>query len=277
MGLTKALSIYQEGGLADLAQMGGYLVENVQKETLAAGLKSQNYTGSPAAGSVEYKRFANSQSRPYGTARGAGKADFVKAPPVVVSLDTHREIVEEMAQFDIDAFGVEGLLARRLDNHVNTMVAELDGAFFAAASAEGTAFVPVASDTGEVLEEMIQALETTSNEFVRGVPRDRMNLICSVAFYAEVRGMLDELPSPNVDTAAEKFGSYHGVRVYGSLWLPAGVKAVLMADEAVAQPVVSYPYSQPEKIQLSNDYAVQLFYHYGTKALAPDLVLRYEA
>ena len=30
----------------------------------------------------------------------------------------------------------------------------------------------------------------------------------------------------------------------------------------------------PEKIPLSNDFAVSLFYDYGTKALTPDLILK---
>ena len=43
-------------------------------------LKSQLYTGNPAAGSVEFKRFVNSASKAYGTARAAAKGDKVTAP-----------------------------------------------------------------------------------------------------------------------------------------------------------------------------------------------------
>ena len=50
---------------------------------------------------------------------------------------------------------------------------------------------------------------------------------------------------------------------------------ILMVQGAVAQPVVSDPYSSPEKIPLSNDYAVSLFYDFGTKALTPDLILKW--
>ena len=47
-----------------------------------------------------------------------------------------------------------------------------------------------------------------------------------------------------------------------------------MVRGAVAQPVVVNQYGDPEKIQLSNDYAVSLFYDYGTKALTPDLIFK---
>ena len=45
-----------------------------------------------------------------------------------------------------------------------------------------------------------------------------------------------------------------------------------MHNGAVAQPAIVNPYSNAEKIPLSNDFAVSLFYDYGTKALTPDLM-----
>ena len=55
-----------------------------------------------------------------------------------MNLDTHREIVEEAAKFDLDTFGVGNIMARRADNHVDTVAAELDAAFFAKARTAGT-------------------------------------------------------------------------------------------------------------------------------------------
>jgi hypothetical protein len=40
---------------------------------------------------------------------------------------------------------------------------------------------------------------------------------------------------------------------------------------------VTYPYSEPEKIPLSNDYAVSLFFNYGVKALTDDLIFKINA
>lgn len=280
MARTKAISLIQSGTLkADLKELYGYVIENVQKETLSSGLKSQSYTGNPAAGSVEFKRFANSASKAYGTARTAGKGDAIVAPPTPVNLDQHREIVEECAQFDLDTFGVGGIMARRVDNHITTMTSELDVAFFASAFASGggTAFTTTKTGLEAILEEYIQTLETVKNDYVRGVPRNIMNMVCSPAFYGKVRDLLDTKPVPNVNTTAEAFGMYHGVKVFSSINLPAGQNAVLMIDEAIAQPVVSYPYGNPEKIPLSNDYGVMLFFDYGTKVLTPDLVFTYAA
>ena len=279
MARTKAISLIQNGATkVELAELSGLVIQNIQKDTLASGLKSQSYTGNPASGSTEYRRFKNSVSQDYGTARAAGKGTALTVPPTTVNLNTHKEIVEEAAKFDLDTFGVGNIMARRADNHVDTVAAEFDTAFFQAAFDEGTAFTAPAgaTDPGKIVEALIQTLETVKNDFVRGVPRNIMRLVLSPAFYGDMRDYLDKtVHNANVDTAAEDFTTFHGVRVYSSVFLPANAKAVIMIDGAIAQPAVIYPYKDPEKIPLSNDYGVSMFYDFGTKVLTPDLVFTY--
>lgn len=278
MARTKAISLLAgTDAPADLAEVYGLVIDNVQKSTLSTALKSQQYTGNPAAGSVEFKRFANSASKVYGTARTAAKGDKVTAPPTTVNLDQHKEIVEEVAKFDLDTFGVAGVMQRRADNHVLSMAATLDRDFFSKAAAEGTAFTPASGVTAvqDVMEGMIQTLETTKNDYVDGVDRALMDIVLTPEQYGKLRTFLDTQGNPNVDTAGEEFGMYHGVRVYSCTRLPAGVNGLCMAHGAVAQPVVVDQYGAPEKIPLSNDFAVSLFYDYGTKALTPDLILKW--
>lgn len=290
MARTNAISLLSGASTpATLAEIYGLVIENVQKGTLSTALKSQQYTGNPAAGSVEFKRFVNSESKAYGTARTAGKGDKVTAPPTTVNLNQHKEIVEEVAKFDLDTFGVAGIMQRRADNHVLSMAATLDREFFNQAVTEGTAFTPASSATEiqDIVENMIQTLETTQNSYVDGVDRDMMVLVLNPSKYGELRKFLDTQSNPNVNTAAEEFAMYHGVKVYSCTRLPVitsgsddsqtttTTNGILMVQGAVAQPVVSDPYSSPEKIPLSNDYAVSLFYDFGTKALTPDLILKW--
>lgn len=280
MARTKAISLIQTGSTkVDLAELSGLVIDNIQKQTLASGLKSQSYTGNPVTGSVRYKRFKNSASQPYGTARANGKGDAITVPTKDVNLNKHREIVEEAAKFDIDAFGVGNIMARRADNHVDTVVAELDEDFFATGILAGNSYEPGSSlDTIEKkLEDMIQTLETVKNNYVRGIPRNIMRLVCSPSFYGEIRNYLDQgTGNASVDSAAEAFEVFHGVRAYSSVYMPADIDAILMIDGAIAQPVVIYPYKEPEKIPLSNDFGVAMFYDYGTEALTPDLIFFYE-
>lgn len=277
MARTKAISLIQTGATkVDLAELSGLVIGNIQKDTLASGLKSQSYTGNPASGSVEYKRFKNSVSQDYGTARAAGKGSAITVPPTTVNLNTHKEIVEEAAKFDLDTFGVGNIMARRADNHVDTVAAEFDTAFFQCAVDEGTVFSTTETDVEAIVEAFIQTLETVKNDYVRGVPRNIMRLVCDPSFYGKIRNYLDKnVHNANVDSAAEDFATFHGVRCYSSVFVPSGTNAIIMIDGAIAQPAVIYPYKEPEKIPLSNDYGVSMFYDYGTKALTPDLIFHY--
>lgn len=277
MARTKAISLIQTGATkVDLAELSGLVIGNIQKDTLASGLKSQSYTGNPASGSVEYKRFKNSVSQDYGTARAAGKGSAITVPPTTVNLNTHKEIVEEAAKFDLDTFGVGNIMARRADNHVDTVASEFDTAFFQCAVDEGTSFSTAETDVEAIVEAFIQTLETVKNDYVRGVPRNIMRLVCDPSFYGKIRNYLDKnVHNANVDSAAEDFATFHGVRCYSSVFVPSGTNAIIMIDGAIAQPAVIYPYKEPEKIPLSNDYGVSMFYDYGTKALTPDLIFHY--
>ena len=275
MARTKALSLLQSASVkADLSEIYGIVIDNVMKDTLSSALKSQSYTGNPAAGSVEFKRFENSEAKTYGTARTAGKGDLITAPPITVNIDTHKEIVEECTKFDLDTFGVSGIMARRASNHIDTMVTDLDTAFFSTACDSATVFTPTAVDPLDVLEEAILKLETVKNKHVRGTNRINHRIILSPAYYSTVRNKLDSVINSNVDTASEEFGMFHGVKVYSTITLPDGIDFLIMHNGAVAQPTIVNQYSNAEKIPLSNDFAVSLFYDYGTKALTPDLMFK---
>ena len=275
MARTSAIALLQAAAQkADLAEIYGIVIDSVRKATLSSALKSTLYTGNPASGSVEFKRFVNATAKDYGTARTAGKGDAITAPPITVNLNVHREIVEECPKFDLDTFGMPNIMARRAANHIDTMATDLDTAFFAEAAANATAVTVTATTEEEQLEEVIQTLETVKNDYVTGVPRSMIVAVCSPAFYGKIRSKLDALPTSKVDTAAEDFGLYHGVPVYSCINLPTGVSLLVMAVGSVAEPAVTYPYGEPEKIPLSNDFASALFYDYGVEALTPDLLFK---
>lgn len=277
MARIDSLNILLQGGSPGakdkLAEMYGKVIEGVQKQLVSARIKNMDLSGDPAAGTVEAKRFVNAAAQNYGTARTAGKGASVKALPVVIPIDTNKEIVEELEEKDVSLFGVDGLLARRAQNHIQIMASELDTAFFAAAKAAGTRVVipDAVTNIEDILEYGIQAVETTQNDYVDGVPRDLLKLVCSPAYYGKIRNRLDTLTRVNVDTATEEFYAFHGVETFSSIHLPAGTNFMVMINGAVAQPVKSDPYTA-EKIPLADAVALELFYYYGTKAVMPDLI-----
>ncbi|MFQ9917225.1 MAG: hypothetical protein ACLRWQ_13385 [Flavonifractor plautii] len=129
--------------------------------------------------------------------------------------------MEEAAKFDLDTFGVGNIMARRADNHVDTVAAELDADFFAKAKTAGTKLTAKGTTVEDQLEELIQAVETVKNDYVRGVPRNLIRLVLDPVMYGRARNYLDKgTNNANVDTAAEDFRMFHGVRVYSSINLP---------------------------------------------------------
>lgn len=258
-----------------LSELYGKTIEGVQKALISGPMKNMDLSGDPVSGTVEAKRFVNATSKTYGTARTAGKGDAVKAKPVTVAIDTDKEIVEELEDKDVRLYGVDGVLDRRSANHILRMAAELDNAFFAAAAGSANALnMSGYVSVSEELEAIIQECETTQNDFVDGVPRSMMHLILSPKYYGKVRNDLDkQTNNANVDTSAEEFYAWHGVRTYSCVHLPAGCDYLLMVDGSVAQPVMADQYTA-EKIPLSNAYGVELFYHYGTKVVTPDLIFK---
>lgn len=269
--ITSLNILLESSGKDYLAELYGKVIENVNKNLLSVNMKNTDLSGNPEAGSVEAKRFVNASSKAYGTARTAGKGDSVKAKPVTVAIDQDKEIVEELEQKDVSLYGVDGILDKRANNHVQRMASELDTAFFAEAKTSGSKITPVSTTVPEEIEEAIQTCENTKNDFVDGVPRSMINLVCSTAYYGKIRTYLDKVSSVNVNSDVEEFLAYHGVKTFSSVHLPENVDYIVMADGAIAQPVMSDAYTA-EKIPLSNAYGVEMFYHYGTKAVMPDLI-----
>lgn len=255
-----------------LAELSGVVIDNIQKKALSAQLKNRELSGDPISGTVECRRFVNATVKAYGTARAAGKGDPVKAKPVTVAIDQDKEIVEELEAKDIRLYSVDHVLERRARNHVSVMIATLDRAYFAEAYNEAVHVeVSAAAATKDILEAVIQECENTHNQFVDGVDRELMHLTLNTALYGKIRNDLDDQPGSNVDTAAESFKVWHGVKVDSCTRLPSGCELILEVYGSVAQPVHSEQYTA-EKVNLSNAYAVEMFPNYGTKAVSPDLI-----
>lgn len=266
-----------ESGKMLLKEAYDGVIANVQKATISSKIKNTDLSGDPSAGTVEAKRFVNSSSQEYGTARTAGKGNAVKGKTVTVPIDKDREFVEEVEQKDIKLLGVDGLIAKRSANHAQRMAAELDTAFFAEGKTAGTQFKPAKAVTAihEIAESAILQMEKLKNNYIDGLDRSMLSLIFDSDTYSSMRMYLDTVVNTNVDTTKEEFVMYHGVKCYSSNRLPEGVKFEIMMDESIAQPTMSDVYTA-EKIPLSDAVGIELFWYYGTKAVTPDTIFWYD-
>lgn len=275
MSRQESLSIFDSAETkAKLSESYGKVIENIEKSTISALLKNTELSGDPHSGSVEARRIANTDSQEYGTARKGGKGQTVTAPPVTVVIDTDRELINEVEEKDLALSGVDGLIAKKTASNERSMKRELERAFFATAATAGSAATLTKTEANEKLEELIQLVETVKNEFVDGVERDLINVICTPKAYGEIRNFLDKgAHNANIDTAVGEFGMFHSVNVFSSVYLPEGVEMIAMCRGAVAQPVLT-SLDEPGKIQMSDAYHFGMFYYYGTKAVMPDLIFK---
>jgi len=276
MARIDALSIeLRTTGKDKLAEEYGKVIENLQHITLAAKLKNTDLSGDPTSGTIEAKRFVNKVGKAYGTARSNGKADYIKAEPVVIAINDDTEYLEEVEEKDLRTYGVNGLIERRTRDHQGALAVELDTKFFAEAVNEGTSFTPTGSPSIEdEIEEAIEKIETTKNDFVQGVPRNMIEVVLSPAYYGKLRNKINSISNSNDLGQVKNYeqGIFNNVNVYSNVFLPEGVNYIVMVKGAVAQPVTTSIYN-PAKVDLSDATAFGLFAYKGTKAVTPDLII----
>lgn len=274
MAKINSLSVYLENGTSKdfLSEQYGGVIENIQTKTISGELKNKDLSGEPGAGTVQAKRFVNATVSEYGTARSGGKGQKVKARPVDVSINVDREIIEEVEEKDVKLYGVEGFIQRRVANHNMRMAKDLERAFFTEAATAGTALELTATEAMAQADEAIVACEGIKNDFVDGVDRMYMTIVANPSFYSALQAEIDTISNPNVDSGAAEIDVFHGCRIKKSIDLPSNVKFMVYVDGSVAQPVIAN-ISELSKIPMSNAYSFGIFYSYGTKAVAPDLIL----
>lgn len=273
MARVNALDLVAANGStpSELAELYGYVIDNVELGAISSILKNRQLSGDFSAGSVEARRFLNTASSAYGTARTAGAGGKIKSSTVTVKKDTHKEIIEEIEAFDLKNFGVSEIVARQADNHALTMIDDLDVAFFAEAVSAGTATTHTATTYAGKLEEMIVEIESIKDDYNRGVKRNMMAVCLTPAWNSALRLEIDELPTQDNLYAKGAIGLFHGVPVYVSINLGTGINAIVMVVQSIAQPVQVTPYALVG-VPFSDAQAISLFYYFGTEATAPELI-----
>lgn len=286
MSKTNAINIFEnEETRTKLNEIQAGVVENLQKTGNSFRIKSQNANLNEKQGSYIFKRYVNSQSNTYGTARGKNKGEAIKAPEVTVNMNVNREIVEEVSKFDAERFGLNAsivsLATRRKTNHEMTMRRDIERAFWDEAyhgSLGGGTFVSgTGSANGTPVDEYIDltnhvTLETIENEYVDGIDRELIATFLAPKAYSRLKSRLNTVYNSNFSVADEELAGINGVAVFSEMYLPKKVESITLAKESIAQPLSIDDY-KPDRIQMSNDFALALFYDFGVKTLAPDTIV----
>ena len=267
-----AHNIYSDNATtkAKLAEIKGQIIEAVIKGTVSTKIKNTFGIGNPSAGSVTYDRLKNAVSKEYGTARGAGKGEPVRnTGRVINNIDDRQEIVEEYDNTDIKQFGIADLITRRKNSQASSLARYLDTAFFTEAVKSGTEIQSLTSamPIEEVLEKVIQTVETVKNDWVDGVDRSEIVLTVTPAIYGKLANYLNKVKNEITGEVDVLFNGH--VRIFSN---HRQTKAIIaMHEGAIAQDVNVFDFD-PQKVPFSNSVEASLFFAQGTKAVEPDLV-----
>lgn len=257
---------------AKLAETLGGVLENVFTSAVSEELKAKNGSGEPESGSVEYKRFANAKIEDKGTARGNGKGNAVQDKPIIVNIDTDKELIEEFQGKDLRLYGVPAMAEKRKKNYESQIKAYLDREFFACAVKEGTKVERPAGTPSvqDIIDNMIVVAKTLKNDFVDGMDAEDLVIVLDSTYRKKMKNLLDQLP---LGTKPENgaIGMYDSIMVRESTRMPAGCHVQVQRLESIAQPFYVSEFDL-EKINLDDAYALEDFLYKGTKALTPDTI-----
>ena len=101
-----------------------------------------------------------------------------------------------------------------------------------------------------------------------------IEVIMNPATYGKLRNKINAIPNSNNLGVVPNYeqGTFNNVNIYSNVFLPSGIKYVVMVKGAVAQPIMT-SIMNPEKVQLSDATAFGLFAYKGTKAVMSDLII----
>lgn len=265
-GLDELKSV---GGLQLLKETYAGMLENVQKGTLSNLIKNTDLSGDPKAGSVIAKRFQNTDSKAYGTARSGGAGQALVSLEVSIQVDTDKELINEVEGKDLKMNTVEGLVAKKSAQNEKSMERELDNAFFAACEDAGTEVFTSETDIAKIFNALVKNLKALQNDYIDGVDADDIWVIMDTDRYDLIRDKVDSLENANISSDVASIGKYHGIKVAENIRQSA--QFIVMMQGAVAQPV-SIEMDEADKFPASNAYHFGLFYSYGTAAVMPDTI-----
>lgn len=269
MSATNALHIYKANGTdkAPLRETISEIEGLISSKIVSGYFKNQTVSGDPRSGSVKVSRFLAPSVKDYGTARTAGKGDYLKDNYVTVNLDKRKEIVEEVNEFDAQQYGIDELLLKRREQYARAVANFLDRQFFAKAVSAGTQATLSAQNVQDKVEELVQSIETTSNGNVDGVDRDLIALSVNPYTWGLLKNYINTLPNPT--DGGVKIGYFNEVEIHENT--RQSVDIIGMAKGAIAQPA-AITGTRLKDIDFSIDYELSLFFNYGEEAVMADLI-----
>ena len=250
------------------------LIQNYQREIISPVFRNQNLSGDLNSGSLKAARYANSKSQLYGTARAAQRGNPLREKPVLVQIKRLLEIMEEFEQFDARTAPayLKEVISGRNDDHARTIARDTEEDFFLVGRNEGTQVTLTGANPAARFEEVVLQLTTLENDFFKGISRNMIYVTMNDATYSAFRVHLNlDTRNSNVNSAAENFMEYNGVKVFPTPYMPSNVNIMAQARGSIAMPNLVLPY-MIDNIQLSYATALTTGFALTATAVMPDTI-----
>lgn len=271
MAIESLSLLKSDGTKLLLAEKTKALSENISKNLISSKLQNKDLSGTPSAGTIIARRFANLEVKDYGSANAAQKGEKAELLDVDIKIDIRKELITEVENSDIAFSGIDGFLKRLTEKHEESIGSYLEDLFFdiAAKEAEKKNVIKYkdSDKIEDVAEALIQGVETTKTKLVNGIKRNYIALVVSPHVYGKLRTYIDKIKGSD----DEEFFVYHGVEIYSSVYLPKGVDGIAMRKGAVARPVWIKAVA-PTKPTYLDSVVLGHFLYGGCKVVDPELI-----
>jgi hypothetical protein len=265
MARTDSQLIYQDDGSKQvLSEAYGGVLENYSQGALSARVKNNQWSGDPQSGSVEFDRILNTAVEDY----DADAADkHFEIEKVTVNIDTPKMIRERATQWDLDEYGIEGIIERKAEMYTNSMIVFADRQFFSTAENEGSEVTLTSETDRGKLDELIREITDAETDYADGVDESLVHVFLKSDIWDDLKADFDVLSNPA--EGGVTLYDYNGVNVHRNFRQTED--AIIMVAGAGAMPIAPIG-TAVDKIAGSVEYYIGLYFKYGLKMIMPELV-----
>lgn len=265
MARTESMAILKANGDEQLlSEVYGGVLENFSTRALSSIVKNNQWSGDPRSGSVEFDRMLNTAVENYNP---DAIDKNLKIEKVTVNVDTPKMIRERATQWDIDEYGIDGIIQRKSDLYTNSMIVFADRAFFTKAETEGSEVTLTASTDKGKLDEFIRTITDATTDYADGIDESMVHVFLKSSVWDRLKGEFEKLPNPA--NGGVTLFDYNGVNVHRNFRQTED--AIIMVEGAGAMPIAPIG-TAVDKIAGSVEYYIGLYFKYGVKMIMPELV-----
>lgn len=266
MARTDAMAIFQADGATEqvLSEAYGGVLENYSTRALSAIVKNDQWSGDPRSGSVEFDRILNTAVEDYDA--DATDVNF-SIDKVTVNVDTPKMIRERATQWDLDQYGIDGIIERKSNMYANSMMVFADRAFFEAAEDQGSEATLTGTTDRDKLDELIREITDAETGYADGVDESLIHVFLKSTVWDSLKADFDAYPNPA--EGGRTLYDYNGVNVYRNFRQTQD--AIIMVNGAGAMPIAPIG-TAVDKIPGSVEYYIGLYFKYGVDFIMPELV-----